>query len=152
MEHYKELNTVQANNIDNISSDEKTNLEQVRNFSPLDFSVTDVEVSEAIKYLKNGKAAGPDLIRNEMIKYGNIILTKPITKFFNLVMNPVYYPDNWFIGRIVFINKKGDINNPANYRGITISIALVKKLNLFSIIDYVTILKLRPFYVRAEWI
>ena len=44
--------------------------------------VTDAEVSEAIKYLKNGKAAGPDLIGNEMIKYGHNILIKPITIFF----------------------------------------------------------------------
>ena len=61
-----------------------------------------------------------------MIKYGHNILTKPIATFFNLVIHFGYYPDNWFIGRIILINKKGDINNPVNYRGITISSALGK--------------------------
>ena len=45
------------------------------------------------------------------------------------MLNSGYYPDNWSIGRIVSIHKKGDINNPANYRGITISSALGKLFN-----------------------
>ena len=127
-----------------------TNLEQVRNFSPLDVAVTDAEVSEAIKYIKNGKAAGPDLIRNEMIKYGHNSLAKPITKMFNLVLNSGYYPDNWSIGRIVSIHKKMILTIQLITEALPFQVLSVNYLPLFSIIDYAIFLKLRTFCVRSR--
>ena len=36
------------------------------------------------------------------------------------------YPDQWSTGVIVPIYKKGDTNDPANYRGITLTCAMSK--------------------------
>ena len=98
-------------------------------------------MKEAINQLKNNKATGPDLLRNEMFKSGQHVLIKPICKLFNLVYRSGHYPESWSEGRIISIHKKGDRYNPANYRGITISSSLGKMFNsilnrrLYSFLD-----------------
>jgi hypothetical protein len=104
-------------------------MEKIKSFSDLDFTITESEVRMAIKTLKNGKSSGYDMIKNEMIKYGHNVLTKPLAKLFNLVMNSQYYPQEWSKGRIVSIHKKGDTSNPSNYRGLTISSCVGKLFN-----------------------
>ena len=93
-EHYKNLNS------DNISStnnrvyieDRIRELEKVQNFTPLDFIITDTEISKSISKLKNGKAPGFDLIKNEMLKSGAGHLLKSLAKLFNMVLRTGYYP------------------------------------------------------------
>lgn len=43
-----------------------------------------------------------------------------MTKLFNAILNAGCYPTVWSQGIIVPIHKKGDVNNPYNYRGITL--------------------------------
>ena len=74
--------------------------EKIRLFTPLDFSIKEPEVTKAIQSLQNGKAYGEDLIRNEML------LVKPLTKLFNLILCSQYYPSDWCKGRIISIHKK----------------------------------------------
>ena len=51
----------------------------------------------------------------------------PITcKLFNKIFNSGHYPENWSTGCIVPIFKKGDKNDPNNYRGITLVSCLAK--------------------------
>ena len=131
--HYKNLNSSGQNT----QSSEELNdlehniedLEQIKSFSELDYIITNAEVSNAISKLKNKKAHGPDMIKNEMIKYGKTHLLQALTKLFNLVLSTGHYPSIWSIGRIVSIHKKGDPSNPVNYRGITISSTLGKLFN-----------------------
>lgn len=49
-------------------------------------------------------------------------LTKLFTKLllFNVILNAGCYPTVWSQGIKVPIHKKGDVNNPDNYRGITL--------------------------------
>jgi len=124
--HYKNMNT--SINISNTNTLELLE-ESEKSFSELDFIITESEVQRTIKHLKNGKSSGYDLIKNEMIKYGHNVLIKPITKLFNLVLNSQYFPQEWSKGRIISIHKKGDANNPSNYRGITISSCVGKLFN-----------------------
>lgn len=86
------------------------------------------------RHLINGKGCGFDLIKNEMIKYGQASLIKPLNKTFNLVMNSGYYPEEWSKGRIISIHKKDDPNIPSNYRGITLSSILGKLFNSCTIL------------------
>ena len=59
-----------------------------------------------------------------MIKEGNDILRPYICKLFNAILFSEYYPEMWSKGYIVPIHKKGNVNDPSNYRGITISSCL----------------------------
>jgi accessory gene regulator protein AgrB len=46
----------------------------------LDNDITTQEISAAIKSLKDGKSTSPDMISNEMLKYGGPIILKPLEK------------------------------------------------------------------------
>ena len=97
----------------------------------LDKKFTNEEIHEGINKLKINKASGIDSLSNEMIKAGNEILRPYICKLFNAILFSEYYPEMWSIGYIVPIHKKGNVNDPSNYRGITISSCLGK---LFALI------------------
>ena len=49
-----------------------------------------------------------------------------INQLFNIIYDTGIYPENWSTGVIVPIYKKGDKDNPANYREITLTCALSK--------------------------
>ena len=79
--------------------------------------------------LKTNKAQGLDLVRNEMLKSGQQTLLKSLKKLFNLILVAGTYPSWWGVGRVVSIHKKGDMSDPSNFRGITISSAMGKLFN-----------------------
>jgi hypothetical protein len=110
---------------------ERKELEDTPIFNRLSFPFSEKEVSNAIKKLKTGKAAGPDQILGEMLKCGADILQPLLVKLFNKILSHGLYPKVSAEGIIVPILKKGDPSVPDNYRGITISSALGK---LFGII------------------
>lgn len=92
----------------------------------LDYEISELEIRRAIKRLKNGKAVGPDLIQNEMIKYGHEALSPVIKKLFNLILEHGIFPDSWSQSHLITIFKSGDIDSPGDYRGICISSCLSK--------------------------
>ena len=49
-----------------------------------------------------------------------------LRELFNVIYELGTYPDQWSTGVIVPICKKGDTNDPANYRGITLTCAISK--------------------------
>ena len=130
-EHYKELNSFQVTNNPARSKieEELAILESIPNFSPLDYKISEQEIMKAMKNLRNNKAVGSDLISNEMLKYGQHVLLKPIQKMFNLILSQETFPTLWAKGRIISLHKKDDPSDPANYRGITISSCLGKLFN-----------------------
>ena len=68
------------------------------------------------------------MIVNEMLKYGNAIFCSPLTKLFNTILSTGCYPTAWSTGIIVPILKSGDPMDPNNYRGITLSSCIGKKI------------------------
>ena len=52
-----------------------------------------------------------------------------LVSFFNEILKS-HYPENWCKGIITPIHKQGEIDNPDNYRGITINSCLSKLFNL----------------------
>ena len=117
MEHFKNLNVTE-------SPMDKSNHEQVHEpFTDLPFNspITREELCKMAKKLKNGKAGGPDLILNEFIKYSPTDMLNVICKYFNLVLDSGIVPKEWTVGLIIPIYKnKGDLDDPDNYRGITL--------------------------------
>ena len=93
--------------------------------------ITEKEVTNAIRHLKNNKAAGVDNIRNEHIKQTSAAMTSIYTKLFNVVFDTAIIPESWTVGVIKPIYKnKGDPKKPENYRPITILSCLGKLFTL----------------------
>ena len=79
-----------------------------------------------LKLLKCGKSPGQDNVLNECIKYCGVWITHIIARLFNHLYNLGALPDEWSKGLIVPIYKKGDKQQPANCRPITLLSSLCK--------------------------
>jgi hypothetical protein len=95
-------------------------------YRKLDGHISAGEIKIILKRLKNNKAASDDLILNEMLKYSTDTLIPTLGKLFNHVMSSGIMPKCWNITYKVPIFKKGDDQNPDNYRGISITSCLGK--------------------------
>ena len=104
-------------------------LGKCKSFNETDYPITEKEIKDAIKKLKNNKSTGLDKINNEMLKYSQHVLLPNIKKIFNSILCSGIYPTSWKEGYIVPIYKSGNPLDPINYRGITILNCLGKLLN-----------------------
>ena len=118
---------------ENSSNEENSNLKKTNFFnyidlqmylrdpSKLDETITIEEVKNEIHDLKTNKAHGLDLTINEFFKNATDGLITVFTKIFNLVLETGIIPSAWSLGVIRPIYKnKGNIDDPNNYRGISI--------------------------------
>ncbi len=107
----------------------------------LNSQFTEQEIDKAIKVLKNNKSPSIfDNIINEYLKNAPANLLAVLRLFFNIILDSGIFPDVWSKGVILpFYKHKGDVNDPDNYRGITIlscfgklfSSVLNNRLNVF---------------------
>ena len=126
-EHFSELNSVEEI-IEGQTKDRQTSNETLtyncitdKDSDMLNSPISEDEVEKTVKRLTNGKACGEDKILNEMLKAFSETHMGVLTKIFNIVLQSVHMPHEWVIGIIKPIYKnKGDINDPDNYRGITL--------------------------------
>ena len=81
-------------------------------------SISVEEIETSLKKLKNGKASGLDTITNEALKASPPSLKNALVKLFNECLDKGIYPWNRTV--ISPLHKKGDINNPDNYRAIAV--------------------------------
>jgi hypothetical protein len=95
-------------------------------FSELNCHITSDELLKACRELKAGKTGGPDLVLNEFFKHGMPILQPYLLKLFNTILDNGYFPERWSEGYVIPIFKKGDVEDPGNYRGITLLSTLGK--------------------------
>ena len=95
-------------------------------FDELNCEIQTNELLSAIKQLRNGASAGPDLVLNEFFKNGSENLIQYLSILFNKLFHMGYFPKQWSEGFIVPIFKKGDVNEVSNYRGITLLSTLGK--------------------------
>ena len=76
----------------------------------------------ALKSSKNKKASGPADIPNEPVKYGPTILLEETVKVMNKCMiDSDDIPEDWNIGYVSSIHKKGSKTQCKNYRGISVT-------------------------------
>ncbi|XP_031358768.1 uncharacterized protein LOC116182371 [Photinus pyralis] len=85
------------------------------------------ELRKTIKYIKKGKSAGHDKINAEMLKNLGARGTEMLTKIFNKAWTTGKVPEDWKLGIIIPLFKKGDSRDCSNYRGITI-LSVVSKV------------------------
>jgi hypothetical protein len=113
---------------DDISGEFEENVTSDYDDNELNCKITELEIRNAIKGLKNGKSAGVDKICNEFIKHSVDKMIPLYMILFNKILDTGSIPSDWSTGLIVPIYKnKGDIMDTNNYRGITL-ISCVAKL------------------------
>jgi hypothetical protein len=81
----------------------------------IDLSSRD-EIEEALKYLKNNKAA--DSIAAELLKNGGPNLVDALHAVIQQAWTSETQPRSWTEGVLCPVNKKGDKHDCKNYRGI----------------------------------
>lgn len=67
-----------------------------------------------------------DGIMNEMLKAGATFLISPLLKLFNQILLNGNFPEQWKINTLTPLHKKGDSQDPKNYRGIAVASSLSK--------------------------
>ena len=92
----------------------------------LDYDVTEKEIMNACKKLKNNKSSAYDMIKNEMLKSALPVISKTVVKICNVLLKTGQFPNSWTEGIINPIHKQGNNADPNNYRGITINSCLGK--------------------------
>ena len=89
-------------------------------FEILNVPISVEEIRKGLKQLKNGSSAGPGLLLNEFLKFGTNGLISYLQNLYNKMFEIGYFPESWPEGYIIPIYKKGDKEEPSNYRGITL--------------------------------
>jgi exonuclease III len=97
---------------------------QESDLEELNEQFSDAEIDAAIKKLKPNKAVSLDLISNEMLKHSKRELRDIIKVLFNKCLQYGIYP--WNNSVTTPLHKKGDKENPDNYRAITLGSCLGK--------------------------
>ena len=82
-----------------------------------------------MKSLRNRKASGSDGIAGQLIKYGGNEMIMMLQKLFQLIWDSEYLPERWGESMIVSLFKKGDQEDPDNYKGITLLNVVGKLFN-----------------------
>ena len=105
---------------DDVFTDDTTNDEEDEENDVLNAVITKEEILLALRKLKCKKAAGPDGIIGELLKNSGVIIVDYFVVFFNALFDRGLFPDSWTESVILPLYKKGDVNNPENYRGISL--------------------------------
>jgi hypothetical protein len=93
-----------------------------------DIIVTEEEVRSHLSKLKPSKSPGPDEIHPAMIKLLNDSLVPSITSLFNKSLSTGRIPGDWKLATITPLPKKGNKQEPANYRPVSLTSVLCKVL------------------------
>ena len=116
------VNTVKI--MDDDDDDDDHNSEEIE-----DEPVTKLEIKNAIKDMKNGKATGIDNITVEMMKANIDTTVNALHDTFRLIWEEEGIPEDCSKGLIVKLPKKGDLTNCGNWRGITLMPAAAKVIS-----------------------
>lgn len=92
----------------------------------LDAPITNKELLRNIKSLKNAKSPGLDMLGNEFYTSLPECGTKCVLELFNKILISEKTPASWSEVALTMIHKKGDKNEPLNYRGIALVNSITK--------------------------
>ena len=96
------------------------------NVNEFNNEITEDEIVSAIGQLKSRKACGSDKILAEMLKSSSSLLIPYLKVLFNAIFDNGIFPSIWRESVIVPLHKKGNRNDPNNYRGISLISTLSK--------------------------
>ena len=93
--------------------------------------ITNDEILNAVKSLKIGKSPGPDGIFAELFKQSIHVILPLLNSVCNRLFSSGMFPESWSKSVIIPLYKKGDVNNPENFRGISLLDVICKFIHLF---------------------
>lgn len=96
-------------------------------------NITESDIIEATKKLKNKMTSGPDNVPSFIVKDCIRILANPLATIYNLILKTGIFPDAWKEAKVCPIFKSGERNRVENYRAIAIISNFAK---VFEIIVY----------------
>ena len=127
-EHYERLGTASVD--DQFDDSWKEHIEKkVTEYSEisslqkdkvLDRGISYAEIKKCSKSLQNNKTGGNDGLVGELFKYGGKGMANLLKVLYGVVWTEESIPKQWRQGLIVSLYKKGDAEDPGNYRGITL--------------------------------
>lgn len=118
MKIFNDVNSVSDSNIQDVCTNGEC-LDNA-NFTFLDNDITVEEVHNSIKAVKSNKAPGPDGLIGELYKHSSLAMVQFLTRYFNKLFVTGTFPSAWCEALLQPLHKKGDINCPDNYRGISL--------------------------------
>ena len=95
-------------------------LSEVSKNDRLDRQMNREEIAQCVKKLKNNKTGRCDGIVWELLKYGGSGMVCLLEQLFSVIWCEELVPRQWQEGLIVNLFKKGDKEDPGNYRDITL--------------------------------
>ena len=99
-------------------------------FSQLDYRIENGEIEKALKRLNRKASPGVDKISGGLLFEGLGNLLPIFNLFFNKLFSHALQPKKLYINYLITIFKKGEIDDPDNYRGIAIGSAVGKIFSL----------------------
>ena len=84
------------------------------------------ELRTALKISKDGKSFGPDKTIMEYTNYAPDNVLKTLLVLLNAIYSHSKYPSQWTTNYLKVIYKKGDSDDPNNYRGLAIGSCIAK--------------------------
>ena len=116
--------------------------------------ISEDEIKIVSRSLKSGKATGPDLINNRVLRELSCEISSPLTKLFNYSLSSGKVPSQWKLANVCAVFKKIDTIDVSNYRPISllstisshtnissISLSLTTGLHHYNLVLYLTILQ-----------
>ena len=86
----------------------------------LNNEITVLEIRQAVSQMQSGKSPGPDGLQVDIIKSLLGIISPLLHTLFNSIFNKGSFPSEWSKAIIFPLHKKGPLNDPSNYRGISL--------------------------------
>jgi hypothetical protein len=94
----------------------------------VDREFTENEVCQLMQDLDTSKSPGPDEVHPRELKELSSTISKPLTRIFNASLKYGKVPKTWKKGNITALFKKGDKQQPGNYRPVSLTCILCKLL------------------------
>ena len=91
-------------------------------------TVTEEQVLNAIKQMKNKKSSGRDEITQEQMKLGAEVLAIPLSRIVNASITEGKFLEIWKCGIVTPVLKKGSSKDKTNYRPVSCLSVLSKVL------------------------
>ena len=85
----------------------------------LNDEISENEIINAISLMSNNKSPGLDGIVIELIKAAQTFYVPIFQKLFNKMLDTGNFPEAWCKAILCPVHKKGDVEEPKNYRGFS---------------------------------
>ena len=95
-------------------------------YPDIDVTTDEDEVRKLLKELKVDKSPGPDGIHPLLLSKLADSLAGPLSRLYNLTFTLSSIPEEWKLGRICAIHKKGDTRLASNYRPVSLTSVIGK--------------------------